>query len=141
MRCARAGTRSSKPRPPTYSPQRVLAAALAPPRSRSASTCPPSTDHTEWDCAMTLATELDAITAEVLAAALSGIVQGQQQSLFRTGFSTVIRETQDASCALLHARGRVVAQHVVLGLHMGAFPACIEGLFQESPPAALRPGD
>src|SRR5581483_11745028 len=84
---------------------------------------------------------LDAITAEVLAAALSGIVQEQQQSLFRTGFSTVIRETQDASCALLDARGRVVAQHVVLGLHMGAFPACIEGLFQEYPPGALRPGD
>ncbi|HLH24905.1 MAG TPA: hydantoinase B/oxoprolinase family protein [Chloroflexota bacterium] len=90
---------------------------------------------------MTLATTLDAITAEVLAAALSGIVQEQQQSLFRTGFSTVIRETQDASCALLDAAGRVVAQHVVLGLHMGAFPACIEGLFQEYPSAALRPGD
>jgi N-methylhydantoinase B len=90
---------------------------------------------------MTVATELDAITAEVLAAALSGIVQEQQQSLFRTGFSTVIRETQDASCALLDARGRVVAQHVVLGLHMGAFPACIEGLFQDYPAEALRPGD
>jgi N-methylhydantoinase B len=90
---------------------------------------------------MATAVMLDAITAEVLAAALSGIVQEQQQSLFRTGFSTVIRETQDASCALLDARGRVVAQHVVLGLHMGAFPACIEGLFEEYPPLALRPGD
>src|SRR5919205_1875489 len=90
---------------------------------------------------MATAVALDAITAEVLAAALSGIVQEQQQSLFRTGFSTVIRETQDASCALLDAGGRVVAQHVVLGLHMGAFPACIEGLFQEYPPETLRPGD
>ena len=90
---------------------------------------------------MAITVDLDAITAEVLAAALSGIVQEQQQSLFRTGFSTVIRETQDASCALLDAGGRVVAQHVVLGLHMGAFPACIEGLFQEYPPGALRPGD
>src|SRR3954449_4030499 len=90
---------------------------------------------------MATTTALDPITAEVLAAAFSGIVQEQQQSLFRTGFSTVIRETQDASCALLDARGRVVAQHVVLGLHMGAFPACIEGLFQEYPTAALRPGD
>jgi N-methylhydantoinase B len=84
---------------------------------------------------------LDAITAEVLAAAFSGIVQEQQESLFRTGFSTVIRETQDASCALLDARGRVVAQHVVLGLHMGAFPACIEGLLAVHPAETLRPGD
>jgi N-methylhydantoinase B len=58
---------------------------------------------------MTTATALDPITAEVLAAAFSGIVQEQQESLFRTGFSTVIRESQDASCALLDAQGRVVA--------------------------------
>src|SRR3954453_14220124 len=90
---------------------------------------------------MATTTALDPITAEGLAAAFSGIVQEQQESLFRTGFSTVIRETQDASCALLDAGGRVVAPHVVLGLHMGAFPACIEGLFAVHPPDTLRPGD
>ncbi len=90
---------------------------------------------------MAIAQELDAITAEVLAAAFAGIVQEQQESLFRTGFSTVIRESQDASCALLDAHGRVVAQHVVLGLHMGAFPACIEGLLREHPAETMRDGD
>jgi N-methylhydantoinase B len=90
---------------------------------------------------MAVAQQLDAITAEVLAAAFAGIVQEQQESLFRTGFSTVIRESQDASCALLDAQGRVVAQHVVLALHMGAFPACIEGLLREHPAETLRPGD
>jgi N-methylhydantoinase B len=90
---------------------------------------------------MAAATSLDPITAEVLAAALAGIVQEQQEALFRTGFSTVIRESQDASCALLDAQGRVVAQHVVLALHMGAFPACVAGLLQEHPADSLRPGD
>jgi N-methylhydantoinase B len=90
---------------------------------------------------MAVAQALDAITTEVLAAAFAGIVQEQQESLFRTGFSTVIRESQDASCALLDAQGRVVAQHVVLGLHMGAFPACIAGLLEEHPAATMRPGD
>jgi N-methylhydantoinase B len=47
-----------------------------------------------------------------------------QNSLFRTGFSTIVRESQDASCALMNAKGEVVAQHVVLPLHIGAFPAC-----------------
>jgi N-methylhydantoinase B len=47
-----------------------------------------------------------------------------QNSLFRTGFSTIVRESQDASCALMNAGGEVVAQHVVLPLHIGAFPAC-----------------
>lgn len=67
---------------------------------------------------------IDAVNLEVLKASLSGIVQEMQNSLFRTGFSTIVRESQDASCALMNANGDVVAQHVVLPLHIGAFPAC-----------------
>ena len=67
---------------------------------------------------------LGAIDIEVIKASLSGIVQEMQNSLFRTGFSTIVRESQDASCAIMDARGDVIAQHVVLPLHMGAFPAC-----------------
>ncbi|HUI97192.1 MAG TPA: hydantoinase B/oxoprolinase family protein [Xanthobacteraceae bacterium] len=67
---------------------------------------------------------IDAVSLEVLKASLSGIVQEMQNSLFRTGFSTIVRESQDASCALMNAAGDVVAQHVVLPLHIGAFPAC-----------------
>jgi N-methylhydantoinase B len=67
---------------------------------------------------------VDAVDLEVVKASLSGIVQEMQNSLFRTGFSTIVRESQDASCALMNADGEVVAQHVVLPLHIGAFPAC-----------------
>jgi N-methylhydantoinase B len=67
---------------------------------------------------------IDAVDLEVVKASLAGIVQEMQNSLFRTGFSTIVRESQDASCALMNAAGEVVAQHVVLPLHLGAFPAC-----------------
>ncbi len=67
---------------------------------------------------------IDAVDLEVVKASLSGIVQEMQNSLFRTGFSTIVRESQDASCALMNAKGEVVAQHVVLPLHIGAFPPC-----------------
>ena len=67
---------------------------------------------------------IGSVDLEVIRASLSGIVQEMQNSLFRTGFSTIVRESQDASCALMNARGDVVAQHVVLPLHIGAFPAC-----------------
>ncbi len=60
---------------------------------------------------------IDAVDLEVVKASLSGIVQEMQNSLFRTGFSTIVRESQDASCALMNANGEVVAQHVVLPLH------------------------
>lgn len=67
---------------------------------------------------------VSAVDLEVIRASLSGIVQEMQNSLFRTGFSTIIRESQDASCAILDENADVVAQHVVLPLHLGAFPAC-----------------
>src|SRR3979490_768713 len=72
----------------------------------------------------TMTRAIDAIDLEVIKASLGGIVQEMQNSLFRTGFSTIVRESQDASCALMNERGEVVAQHVVLPLHIGAFPAC-----------------
>ncbi|HXV47768.1 MAG TPA: hydantoinase B/oxoprolinase family protein, partial [Candidatus Binatia bacterium] len=73
---------------------------------------------------------VDPITLQVIQARLAGIVQEMQNSLFRTGYSTIIRESQDASCALLNTRGEVIAQHVVLPLHMGAFPACAAAILQ-----------
>src|SRR5690242_17491904 len=74
---------------------------------------------------------MDPIDLEVVKASLSGIVQEMQNSLFRTGFSTIVRESQDASCALMNAQGEVVAQHVVLPLHIGAFPACCAAVLAE----------
>ena len=61
---------------------------------------------------------LDAVELEIIKASLDGIVQEMQNSLFRTGYSTIVRESQDASCAIMNAVGDVVAQHVVLPLHI-----------------------
>src|SRR2546428_452696 len=83
----------------------------------------------------------DPISLQVIQARLAGIVQEMQTSLFRTGFPTIIRESQDASCAILNCQGEVVAQHVVLPLHMGAFPACAEGILKSYPAAEIHEGD
>lgn len=71
---------------------------------------------------------ISAVDIEVARASLSGIVREMQNSLFRTGYSTIIRESQDASCALIDRDGDVIAQHVVLPLHLGAFPACCRAI-------------
>jgi N-methylhydantoinase B len=84
---------------------------------------------------------VDPITLQVIQARLAGIVQEMQNSLFRTGFSTIIRESQDASCAILNCRGEVVAQHVVLPLHMGAFPACAAGVLKHFSSSEIHEGD
>lgn len=80
---------------------------------------------------MSPATPLDAVEVEIIRSSLDGIVQEMQNSLFRTGFSTIIRESQDASCAIMNAQGDVVAQHVVLPLHIGSFPACCQAVLRQ----------
>jgi N-methylhydantoinase B len=84
---------------------------------------------------------VDPVTLQVIQARLAGIVQEMQNSLFRTGYSTIIRESQDASCAILNRQGEVVAQHVVLPLHMGAFPACAAGILRNYRAEEIHQGD
>ena len=84
---------------------------------------------------------VDPITLQVIHARLAGIVQEMQNSLFRTGYSTIIRESQDASCAILNSAGDVIAQHVVLPLHKGAFPACAHAILKSYAPDEIAAGD
>ncbi len=84
---------------------------------------------------------VDPITLQVIQARLAGIVQEMQNGLFRTGYSTIIRESQDASCAILNTQGEVIAQHVVLPLHMGAFPACAAAILKTFSLDEIHQGD
>jgi N-methylhydantoinase B len=88
-----------------------------------------------------LAPAVDAITVEVISQSLGGIVQEMQNSLFCTGYSTIVRESRDASCAVLDPQGRVLSQFTVLPLHLGAFPACVRSLLELYPAETLKAGD
>ncbi len=84
---------------------------------------------------------MDVVETEIVSTLLSGLVQQMQNSLFRTGFSSVIRESHDASCAILNTEGRVLAQHVVLPLHLGAFTECAKAIFRRYSVESMVPGD
>ena len=84
---------------------------------------------------------VDSITEEILNASLAGVVKQMQEALFRTGFSTIIRESHDASCAVLTAGGDVAAQHIVLPLHLGVFPVSIKAVLERYSPDNIREGD
>jgi N-methylhydantoinase B len=83
---------------------------------------------------------VDPVTFQVIQSRLSGIVQEMQDSIFRTGYSTIIRESQDASCMLLDADGNVVGEHVVLPLHVAALPEVVRAV-KASFGDDIRPGD
>lgn len=84
---------------------------------------------------------LDAITVEVVHQSMAGIVQEMQNALFATGYSSVIRESHDASGAIMTADGRMIAQHTVTPIHLGAFPACAAGVLDAHRPEEMEPGD
>jgi N-methylhydantoinase B len=83
---------------------------------------------------------LDPITFQVIQSRLSGIVSEMQDSIFRTGYSTIIRESQDASCMLLDAVGNVVGEHVVLPLHVSALPEVVRAV-RAAFEGDIAPGD
>jgi N-methylhydantoinase B len=51
-----------------------------------------------------------------------------QFNVFRTGYSTVIRESNDASCMLLDVDGNVVGEHVILPLHISSLPEVVRAV-------------
>ena len=78
---------------------------------------------------------------EIIGAMASGIVDEMQAGLFRSGYSSIIRESHDASCAVLLNDGSLAAQKVVLPIHVGAFPAVVAGILSKFDPGEIRPGD
>ena len=74
--------------------------------------------------------EVDVITQEVIRARLDGIVREMQASVLRTGFSTIIRETHDFSAGILDREGKSIGQYSGLPPHLGAYPACVNGILQ-----------
>ena len=61
---------------------------------------------------------LDASRLEILSNALNAITEEIQLTLLRSAYSQVVKEAQDASCAIFTAEGRIVAQPVVIPGHL-----------------------
>jgi N-methylhydantoinase B len=68
-------------------------------------------------------------------------VREMQHVLFRTGYSTIIRDSKDASAGVCLPDGRVVGQAFRLPLHAGVFPPTIEGIFEYYDREEIEPGD
>jgi N-methylhydantoinase B len=85
--------------------------------------------------------ELDPITVEVINNRIDEAVREMQHVMFRTGYSTIIRDSKDGSGGICLPDGRVIGQAFRLPLHCGVFPPTIEAIRERFPPAEIRPGD
>ena len=85
---------------------------------------------------------IDPITLEIMRNGLQSIADEMTASLVRTAYSPNIKDRRDCSCAILTARGEVVAQ-TELGtpVHLGTMPAAAKVILEHYPADKLSPGD
>ena len=84
---------------------------------------------------------LDPITLELIHSKVTSIIEEMRIVLFHSGYSTVLRESEDGSAGLLDAELRTVAVSKKLPLHFGSFAAVAEHLPQYYKTTELEEGD
>ncbi|MCW5850276.1 MAG: hydantoinase B/oxoprolinase family protein [Anaerolineae bacterium] len=84
--------------------------------------------------------EVDPITREIVQNALAAAGDEMALALYRTAYSTIVRDCLDYSTSLCDANGEMIAQGVTIPLHLGAVPYAMATLFQKYG-HSLEPGD
>lgn len=84
---------------------------------------------------------IDSVTLEIINNRLDEIVREMQYTIFRTGYSTIIRESKDTSACITSANGEIIGQAFQHPAHMGVFEATIDGLYDFFDADEIRPGD
>ena len=84
--------------------------------------------------------EIDPITREIMQNALSSAADEMAMALYRTAYSTIVRDCLDYSTSLCNADGEMIAQGVTIPLHLGSVPFAMETLFKKFE-QDMEPGD
>ncbi len=85
-------------------------------------------------------TSIDPITREIIQNGLASVADEMAMALYRTAYSTVVRDCLDFSTSLCDGRGEQIAQGVTIPLHMGAVPEAIKALLDRFD-GRIEPGD
>jgi N-methylhydantoinase B len=85
--------------------------------------------------------DLDPIITEIIARALTAATEEIEIAILRSAYSHVVKESQDASCAIFTAEGRIVAQPIAIPGHLGSMKFMLEECLKEFPSETLADGD
>ncbi len=85
--------------------------------------------------------EIDPISREIIRNALSAAADQMSLALYRTAYSTIVRDCLDYSTSLCDGRGEMIAQGVTIPFHMGSVPAAMETLLKKFDDGDIEPGD
>ena len=85
---------------------------------------------------------IDPVTLEVIWNRFMSVANEQQDTLIRTAFSTIVRESQDLACGLFDTRGRMIAQSLSgTPGHINAMATSMKHFLGAFPHDRLAPGD
>ena len=84
--------------------------------------------------------EIDPITREIVQNALAAAADEMANVVYRTAFSTIVRDCLDYSTSLCNADGEMIAQGVTIPVHLGSVPFAMETLHKKFG-NDMRPGD
>src|SRR5262245_64754630 len=75
--------------------------------------------------------DVDLITREVIQNALASAADEMALALYRTAYSTIVRDCLDFSTSLCNAAGEMIAQGVTIPFHLGSVPYAMATLFEK----------
>jgi N-methylhydantoinase B len=75
-------------------------------------------------------TKSDPVTREIIRNALAAAADEMSLALYRTAYSTIVRDCLDYSTSLCDGRGEMIAQGVTIPFHIGAVPTAMAALFK-----------
>ena len=84
---------------------------------------------------------LDPITAEVVLNRLRETTEAMAHALFHSGYSPILRESQDGTAGLTDASGRVIMVGGGLQYHSLLYSKAVAGFLDRYPAEAMRDGD
>lgn len=83
---------------------------------------------------------INPITREIIQTALAAAADEMSLGLYRTAYSTIVRDCLDYSTSLCAANGEMIAQGVTIPFHLGSVPFALATLFKKYG-NDMQPGD
>ena len=75
--------------------------------------------------------KIDPITLNIIGQGITAIPKEMGTNLIRTAYSTIIREAQDASTAILDIKGNLIAQAELITTHIGGLPIALKNFLKK----------
>ena len=72
--------------------------------------------------------QADPITREIIQNALAAAADEMSLALYRTAYSTIVRDCLDYSTSLCDGQGEMIAQGITIPMHIGSVPTAMEAL-------------